>query len=197
MFDLDDFFTDNIEYLTAESEAALICNDCLGCTNCCRELSAAIRLDSWDIAMLKKGLGRSFDELISDGCISIITEDGAALPIFANKPDKKECVFLNENCRCGIHPYRAGICRMYPLARMWHDDNTFSYYLQKGECPNLTGEKIQIAVWLGYPDTESYEQEITAYHARLKKYRRACRLCTDETERKALHEAFFDSNFRI
>ena len=126
MFDLDDFFTSDIEYLAASDEAAVVCNDCLGCTNCCRELSAAIRLDSWDIAVLRAGLHKTFDELISDGCISIQTEDKVALPIFANKPDKKECVFLGDNGRCSIHPYRAGICRMYPLARMWHDNGTFS-----------------------------------------------------------------------
>lgn len=196
MFDLDDFFLRDEELMSADDEAELESSDCIGCTNCCRELSAAITLDAWDMALLKEGLGLTFDELVQKGFVSFIEEGKALVPIFGNKPDKKECVFLGDDGRCSIHPYRAGICRMYPLARLWRADGRFSYYLQKGECEHRKREKTLIANWLGYPDTEKYESTIRAYHLALKDYREACALARSEEELKQIREAFISEYFR-
>jgi len=196
MFDLDDFFTGNEEYLTADDMAEVVCNDCLGCKNCCRELSAAITLDAWDVALLKEGLGKSFDELLDDGSLKLEISDGVLLPTFGNKSDAPECVFLGENGRCTIHPYRAGICRMYPLARRWRADGSFAYYLQKNECPNRTGEKMKVSEWLGYPDTDAYETAIRSYRLRLTEYRRICAGRHTPEELHEIRQRFFDDNFR-
>ena len=29
--------------------------------------------------------------------------------------DSESCTFLDENGRCSIHPFRPGICRLFPL----------------------------------------------------------------------------------
>lgn len=196
MFDLDDFFTREEELLGADDEAELECSDCLGCTNCCRELSAAITLDAWDVALLKEGLHLSFDEMVEKGYISFTEQGKALLPIFGNKPDRSECIFLGEDGRCSIHPYRAGICRMYPLARLWRADGRFSYYLQRGECEHRKREKKLISEWLGYPDTAAYEQTISAYHLRLNAYREQCVCARTDEELSRIRQQFISDNFR-
>jgi len=196
MFDLDDFFNDNNIYLQASDMAQVVCNDCRGCTNCCRELSAAITLDAWDMKMLTEGLEKSFDELLEEGSIALAVSDGVLLPIFGNKKDRAECVFLGDDGRCTIHSYRAGICRMYPLARRWKADGNFAYYLQKGECPNRTGEEMTVSEWLGYDDIYAYEQAIRAYRLRLNEYRRACAAAKDGSELEMIRRKFLNDNFR-
>lgn len=196
-FDVDDFLTRREQLLSAYDYADIECNDCIGCENsCCREISGEITLDSWDIALLKEGLGKTFDELISEGRITINEVNGAAVPIFASKPDKKECVFLKDDGRCSIHPYRAGICRMYPLARLWQGNGNFAYYLQKGECVHRTTARTRVSDWLGYSDVSQYESAVRVYHAALKEYRMKYVCSPDPDERKKIMEDFFDSNFR-
>ena len=196
-YDFDDIFFRKETLLTAEDYADIECNDCVGCENsCCRELSGAITLDSWDMALLKKGLGKSFDELLEEKLITLRYINGAVVPTFALKKDKKECVFLRDDGRCSIHPWRAGICRMYPVARMWQGNGRFSYYLQPGECVHRSTARTKISDWLGYEDVKTYEAEISAYHLRLQEYRTQYAAERGPKELARIRERFFDANFR-
>ena len=197
MFDLDDMFPKNNELLSSSDEADIECNDCIGCdTCCCREISATVILDSWDIALLKKGTGKTFDEMVEEGLLRIIEFDGLKLPAFGMKKEKYECCFLNDAGRCTVHPYRSGICRLYPLARLWKEDGSFAYYLQKGECVHRTTAKTKVSDWLGYDDIESYEKAVREYHDRLKAAKRAVYSTNSEEQRRNIADRFIDDNFR-
>ena len=195
--EFDDIFFRRETLLTADDHADIECNDCIGCENsCCRELSSSITLDSFDMALLKRGLGKSFDELLEENLSEFKMINGAPVPILGNKPDKSECVFLREDGRGSIHPYRAGICRMYPLARLWQGNGNFAYYLQPGECTHRTTKSTKVADWLGYEDMEAYEKEIKAYHARLKEHRMQYISATAQEDRYRIQENFCNRNFR-
>ena len=195
--DFDELFFRKETLLTCEDYADIECNDCVGCENsCCREISAQITLDSFDVALLKEGLGKSFDEMLDEGLIALKYINGAVVPIFANKEDRHECIFLRDDGRCSIHPWRAGICRMYPVARMWQENGKFAYYLQPGECVHRSTARTKISDWLGYEDIKAYEKSISEYHIRLLKYRSDFQQARTAEEREMIKESFFDENFR-
>ena len=151
--------------LKSSDMAKLGCNNCKGCSDCCRDRASIITLDPYDIRLLKDGLNYSFEGLIDRGIVVLSVTDGIVLPGLGTSTDEKDqCILLGEDGRCTVHEFRPGICRMFPLARLWHEDGTFSYFLQEGECLRSNGVKIRISKWLGYPDIKGYEEFIRSYH---------------------------------
>lgn len=172
------------------------CGNCDGCSECCRDREGRITLDRWDMNRLKEGLGKSFDDLLSLKMIEITLINNILLPVLGKKEDKDECVFLNGDGRCSIHPFRPGICRMFPLARIYHEDGSFSYFLQEGECPRSGGAKIKISKWLGVGNISQYEQEVRAYHDSLQELREKCFLASSHEEIVRLQTDFLERSFR-
>lgn len=172
------------------------CGNCDGCSECCRDREGRITLDRWDMNRLKEGLGKSFDDLLSLQYIEITLVNNILLPVLGKKADRDECIFLNEEGRCSIHPCRPGICRMFPLARIYHDDGSFSYFLQEGECPRKGGVKIKVAKWLGVGNISRYEQEVRDYHDSLQELREKCFLASSHEEIVRLQTDFLEKNFR-
>ena len=137
------------------------CDDCSGCSACCRDMEALL-LDPYDIHQLKKGLGTDFQTLL-DQSISIRQMEGLLLPVMDTARSQGHCYYLNEQGRCSIHAFRPGICRLFPLGRYYHD-GTFSYILQIHECKKALQSKCKIRRWLGIPDLRSYERYILSWH---------------------------------
>ena len=146
--EIDETLITRDKLLSSSDLARLGCGNCQGCSDCCRDRASSIILDAWDIRLLKEGLNYSFEGLIDRGLIVLGISDGVVLPSLAVKPEADECVFLDAQGRCSIHPFRPGICRMFPLARLWHEDGSFSYFLQQGECSHAGRVKIRISKWL-------------------------------------------------
>ena len=160
------------EKLFSSSDMARLgCGGCEGCYECCRDRAGVIVLDPWDIRELKNSLNYSFDGLMERGLVELSVIDKVVLPGLGVKPGTDECVFLDERGMCSIHSARPGICRMFPLARLYHEDGSFSYFIQEGECPKSTGVKVKISKWLGYKDVRAYEAFVRKYHDALKKLR--------------------------
>ena len=67
--------------------------------------------------------------------------------------------FLTEEGRCGIHPFRPGICRLFPLGR-YYEENGFRYFLQVHECQKENRAKVKVKKWLDTPDLKKYETYI-------------------------------------
>jgi len=181
--------------MSSSDMARLGCSGCAGCSDCCRDRASSITLDAWDMGMLKKGLGRSFEELLDSGLIVLTLADQILLPALGKKKDSDECIFLNEEGRCAIHSFRPGICRMFPLARLYHEDGSFSYFLQEGECSHPSGVKIKISKWLEVGNAVRYEQAVRSYHDRLVQLRQACAAASAREEIVALQKDFLQHNF--
>ncbi len=180
--------------LKSDDYAGVACNDCNGCSKCCTDTGCMIVLDSYDMKLMKKGLHMSFNELLNCGAIKLGVVDGIVLPGLGTD-ENGACNLLDKKGRCSIHKYRPGICRMFPLARIYHDDGSFSYFLQKDECDRRTGENVKISDWLGYDDIKTYEKEVREYHDRLIDLREKCAYARTQEELSGLQSNFLKDNF--
>ena len=142
------------------------CNECEGCSDCCREVGSSIVLDPWDVYMLEKNLSCGFGELLENH-LELNIVDGVALPNLRLLENREGCTFLNDAGRCGIHSFRPGFCRLFPLGRLYEND-TFSYFLQTRECKKEHRTKVKINKWLGIPNLAAYENFICQWHYLLK-----------------------------
>ena len=138
------------------------CNDCKGCCDCCKGMGSSIVLDPYDVHRLTGHLNRSFESLIGDA-LELTVVDGLILPCLAMKGEEEACTFLNEEGRCSIHPYRPGICRIFPLGRIYEEDG-FSYFLQTKECSHSQRTKVKVKKWIDTPNLEQYDAFIMKWH---------------------------------
>lgn len=138
------------------------CDGCKGCSACCRGMGTSIVLDPLDIFRLTVALGLSFEALLAEK-IELNVVDGVILPNLRMVSEAEQCAFLNEEGRCGIHPHRPGICRLFPLGR-YYENRSFRYFLQVHECPKETKTKVKVKKWLDTPDIRKYEQFVKDWH---------------------------------
>lgn len=144
------------------------CHDCLGCSTCCHNMGTSIVLDPWDIYQLTTGLGQGMEELLAQA-IELNVVDGLVLPNLKMQQQSEACFYLDENGRCRIHAYRPGICRLFPLGRIY-ENGTFQYFLQVHECKAEQKTKVKIKQWIGIPDIRTYEAFVLDWHTMLKEY---------------------------
>lgn len=142
------------------------CGDCAGCSDCCQGMEDTVVLDPLDIYRLTTGLEKSFGELL-DHAFTLGVVDGLVLPRLKIDGNQGRCVFLNEEGRCRIHPYRPGICRLFPLGRIYEEDS-FWYFLQVHECPRKNKTKVRVRKWIDTPKPQEYERFVLCWHNFLK-----------------------------
>ena len=152
--------------LYTENDLARIgCNDCEGCSKCCHNMGESIVLDPYDIYQFAKA-GITMEELMSRA-VELNVADGVILPNLKMQEDGGKCYFLDENGRCSVHSNRPGICRLFPLGRIY-DDNDFKYFNQIYECPKKNKTKVRIDKWLGIDNINKYHEYIVIWHYFLK-----------------------------
>lgn len=149
--------------------ARLGCNDCEGCSACCKGMGNSVVLDPYDVWRLTKGLGIPFTEMIGKQ-VMLSVVDGLILPSLNMENQTGACPFLNGEGRCSIHAFRPGICRLFPLGRYYHDGG-FSYVLMTGECQKENRSKLKIDKWLGEPNLKAYEQFVMQWKGILEQTR--------------------------
>ena len=142
------------------------CNDCQGCSSCCRGMGASIVLDPYDISSLELNLSCGFEELLA-GPVELNVVDGIILPNLKMAGTGDSCIFLNKEGRCSIHGFRPGFCRMFPLGRIY-EDGSFQYFLQVNECQKENKTKIKVRRWIDIPRFQEYEAFISEWHYLLK-----------------------------
>lgn len=142
------------------------CDDCNGCSACCRGMGESIVLDPYDIYRMTAGLGKSPQQLLAEN-LELNVVDGIILPNLGMKGEAESCSFLNEDGRCSIHPHRPGICRLFPLGRCY-EDGSFSYFLQIHECRKENRTKVKVRKWIDTPDAARYDLYIVDWHYFLK-----------------------------
>lgn len=139
------------------------CRGCKGCSECCQGMGESIILDPLDISRLTWNLGLSFEQLLAEEKLELHVVDGVILPNLKMAGSLERCVFLNPDGRCGIHPFRPGICRLFPLGR-FYEDRDFQYFLQIHECPHPSRTKVKVRKWIDTPDIKQYDSFIKAWH---------------------------------
>lgn len=142
------------------------CNDCAGCSACCQGMGNSIILDPYDIFQLEKGLGYSFERLLGEN-LELNVVDYIIQPNLKMEGREERCVFLNKEGRCGIHSFRPGFCRMFPLGRIY-EGKSFRYFLQIHECPCPNKTKVKLKKWLDIPELGKYEEYVRNWHFFLK-----------------------------
>lgn len=142
------------------------CNDCKGCSACCKGMGKSIILDPFDIFRFTTNLGKSFEELLTDK-IELNIVDGVILPNLKMVGEFESCAFLNGEGRCSIHENRPGICRIFPLGR-YYENHAYHYILQINECKYKNRSKVKVSKWIDTNDTKRNEQFILDWHYFLK-----------------------------
>lgn len=130
-------------------------------------MGSSIVLDPFDCYQLVQGLGREVQELLQD-VLELNVVDGLILPNLKMDGTEEKCVFLNEEGRCSIHPYRPGICRIFPLGRLY-ENGSFSYFLQTHECPNAE-TKVKVSKWIDVKQLKKNQKFIADWHYFLRGY---------------------------
>lgn len=155
------------------------CNDCKGCSACCQGMGNSIVLDPLDIYRLTTGLNCRFEDLLADK-LDLNVVEGIILPNLKMAGKQESCAFLNEEGRCSIHEIRPGICRIFPLGRIYENDG-FQYFLQVNECKKQNRTKVKVKKWIDTPELEKNEMFINEWHYFLKKTGRKLPQLPEET----------------
>lgn len=160
------------------------CNDCRGCSACCRGMGESVVLDPLDVHRLCEGLGQTFEQLLADK-LELHVVDGIVLPNLKMAGEGEQCAFLNGEGRCTVHAYRPGICRIFPLGRLY-ENGSFSYFLQIHECRNHNRTKVKVKKWIDTPEIAKYEKYISDWHYFLMDLEEKLEAEEDENERKRI-----------
>ena len=138
---------------------------CRDCGDCCHAMNGLIVLDPYDIWRFAAAASLSFGELMQSHA-ELVLSDGLTLPALAMNGPFDACSFLDEKGRCSVHAARPGICRLFPLGRVY-EDRGFHYFLQVNECGKARS-KVRVKKWVDTPDLARYEEYIREWHYFLK-----------------------------
>ena len=160
-----DQISDGKRYI-ANDMVKIECEECKGCSDCCKDMGDSILLDPYDIFMLTIYLNRNFESFLEQE-ISLGVINQVILPHLKMDEKHLSCSFLTVEGRCGIHAIRPGFCRLFPLGRIY-EEHAFSYFYQNSACTKGGKTKTKIKKWLGIPDLGRYEAFILSWHDFLK-----------------------------
>lgn len=138
------------------------CHDCVGCSDCCKDMGTSVILDPYDVYRLMRGLGKNFEQLMERE-VELHMEDGLIYPNLKMDAATAACCFLNEQGRCVIHEFRPGICRLFPLGRNYEPDRV-RYFLLEGACPAQSKSKVKVSKWLATGNLKTYEAYLVRWH---------------------------------
>ena len=79
----------------------------------------------WICGDYNLGKNENFDTLLAN-YLELNVVDGMVLPNLKMAGEEEACPFLKDG-RCSIHGYRPGICRLFPLGRIY-EENGFKYF---------------------------------------------------------------------
>lgn len=160
------------------------CNDCEGCHFCCEDMGDSILLDPLDIYLLQKNLKTKIETLIEKK-IELRMVDGLILPNLMMDEKTNCCVFLNVEGRCSIHAFRPGICRLFPLGRIYEDGN-LAYFLQREGCVKENRSKVKVSKWLDTPELKKNQKFLVDWHDFRKEMEKIVQETSDENTVKTI-----------
>jgi len=164
---------------------------CEACSACCHDVEAMVVLTPFDVYALSRGLNKALDELL--GTYLILKEDNnILLPHLRMVGDDKRCCFLSEDGRCNVHHFRPNICRLFPLGRVYADDD-FKYFLQVNACTKSELFEVEIEKWLGIDDYEKNKVFLLQWYKTLKALTFRLKFVHDDREKKRLDQVLLDN----
>ena len=166
---------------------------CVGCSDCCKDVGDLVVLNPLDMYMLVKNINKEFEELINDK-LKLIEENKILLPHLNMKEDKS-CSFLNEEGRCEIHSSRPNICRLFPLGRMYLD-NDIKYFLQVNNCPKDNLKEIGLKEWIGVENYSKNKEFLLEWYKFIKALTFRLKFIRDEDELKNINQILLDNFYR-
>lgn len=101
--------------------------------------------------------------LLESGAAALTVWEGMILPHLQMNEATGACSFLSPEGRCGIHDYRPGMCRLFPLGRNF-EDGQMNYFLLEQACENKSRSKIRVSRWLGIEPAERYHAFVLLWH---------------------------------
>lgn len=161
------------------------CNDCTGCSICCTGMGKSIVIDPLDIYRITTHFNISFENLLVDR-IELNVVDGVILPNIKMTKDRDCCSYLDNNGRCSIHEFRPGICRLFPLGRIY-DNHDFKYFLQVNECPKANKTKVKVSKWIDTPELKKNQKYVSDWHYLLKDVQQKLKESNDESYNKEVN----------
>lgn len=164
----------------ANDMVKISCNQCKGCSACCRGMGQSIVLNPYDIYRLSIGLDKSFEALLQS-VIELHVEEGIILPNMKMQEQTDACALLDEDGRCSAHAFRPGLCRLFPLGRNYEEDK-FQYFIVEGACPQPQKSKVKISKWLEEPLLKQNEEFITEWHYFMKDMKNVVKWTEDKPD---------------
>lgn len=161
------------------------CQDCKGCSACCRGMGNSITLDPWDVFEISTNLQKTFEQLLEEA-FSLHMEKGVILPNIKMDGKEEKCFFLDEEGRCTVHDFRPGICRLFPLGRHY-ENHAFQYFLQIHECKNINRSKVKVRKWIGIANLQQYEEFVLDWHYFIKEIQDMIEKVTNQEQIKEIN----------
>ncbi|CEP97591.1 Flagellin N-methylase [[Clostridium] sordellii] len=167
---------------------------CNGCNDCCLDVGDLVVLTPFDVYEIVNCLGVTFDDLLGDK-IELRQNNKILLP-YLKMQDNNRCSFLNEKGRCIIHSKRPNICRMFPLGRVYQD-NDFKYFLQIGNCPKEDLKDVKVSDWVGIENYDENKEFILEWYKLTKALAFRLKFVRDEKEIEEINQILLDSCYHI
>lgn len=158
------------------------CGECEGCSECCKTVGDSIVLDPYDFAMLSAELG--LDAAGLGAKYTSFAPVGAMVLPHLVIDEGKGCRLLSADGRCTIHKARPGMCRLFPLARIYEEDRV-TYIHQIHECPKKPNKKVRVEEFIGIPNMAAYERYLLVWDQFRKNYEQ---MMTPDITTEALEE---------
>ena len=168
---------------------------CNGCNDCCCDVGDLVVLNPFDIYEMTNFLNIEFNDLVGKN-IELRENNKILLPYLKMNDDDKKCSFLNNEGRCNIHSKRPNICRLFPLGRVYQDDD-FKYFLQVGNCPKNDLKEIGVKEWIGIDNYEENRLFILEWHKFIKALTFRLKFVRDELEIKNMNDIVLDNFYNI
>ncbi|WP_054742855.1 YkgJ family cysteine cluster protein [Cellulosilyticum ruminicola] len=168
---------------------------CNGCSACCHNVGDLVALTPFDAYEIKSYLDISFDELIGNK-ITLRENNKVLLPYLKMQGEENRCSFLDAQNRCAIHAHRPNICRLFPLGRVY-ENNNFKYFLQVGSCLKPTLSPVKVSEWIGIQHYEANKELILIWHQLIKALAFRLKFVFDEKERQDIQNKLINAFYRI
>lgn len=178
-----------------EDMVAADAGGCNGCSACCHNVGDLVALTPFDAYEIVNHLKVSFESLLGNQ-LALHEENKILLPHLKMQGDAKRCSFLDKAGRCTIHGARPNICRLFPLGRVY-ENNNFKYFLQVGNCKKPKLEMVQVKEWIGINHYEANKAMILSWHQFIKALTFRLKFVRDAKELEEINTYLLDTFYRI